>query len=395
METFPIPAVPPPSSRATIRNRHGRPDEQRGPADEAARVTTTPEPPGRAPLTGNGAARVTIVDVAEHLGLSIATVSRAINRRPGVAARTIERVDAAVAELGFSPRIAARQLQGVHSRAISLLFPADSTSVEAYDLDFVLGAATATGERDHFFNLHLEQLGPDELLGMYRSGLVDGVVLMQVQLEDWRAELLTEHGLPFTLVGRTRDPDGMSFVDVDFDTAVTMAVDHLAAIGHTTIGLLGRPASQVRTGLGSAVRFESAFREATAARGLTPVVAASDLDRTSAVQALRRVLAHDPAPTAVIATHAQGAAATARLAREEGWTIPDRLSLIAIGTDRVLELLDPVPSTVSFPASDLGYRAASMLIERIEAERAGAPLAPEHLLLPAELTLRGTTGPPR
>lgn len=364
------------------------------PDDEAMPVTTTPDSPGVPVEPAGGNARVTIVDVAEHLGLSIATVSRAINRRPGVAAGTIERVDTAVRELGFSPRVAARQLQGVHSRAISLLFPADTTSVEAYDLDFVLGAATATGERDYFFNLHLELLSPDDLLAMYRSGLVDGVVLMQVQLDDWRAELLTEHGLPFTLVGRTRDARDCSYVDVDFDTAVTIAVDHLADIGHTTLGLLGRPASQVRAGLGSAVRFETSFLAACERRQVHPVVAASDLDRTSATQALRRVLRHQPSPTAVIATHAQGAAAIYRLAREDDRSIPEELSLIAIGTDRVLELLDPVPSTVSFPAADLGYRAASMLIERIEAARSGTPLEPEHLLLPAELTLRGTTCPP-
>ncbi|MFP4310496.1 MAG: LacI family DNA-binding transcriptional regulator [Nitriliruptoraceae bacterium] len=332
--------------------------------------------------------------MAEHLGLSIATVSRAINRRPGVAERTIERVEAAVRELGFSPRLAARQLQGVQSRSISLLFPTDGASVEAYDLDFVLGAATATGERDYFFNLHLEQLGPDDLLRMYRSGLVDGVVLLQVTLEDWRVDLLQEHSLPFTMVGRTRDPEPTTYVDVDFDRAVGIAVDHLASLGHRTVGLLGRPSSQVRAGLGSAVRFETAFLAACDASDVVPLLVPSGLDRTSAAQALQRLHANDPAPTALITTHGQGTAAALRWARERGLGIPTDLSLIAIGTDRLLDLLDPVPSMVAFPASDLGYRAAAMLIERIEDGRSSGPLPPEHLLLPVELTLRGTTAPP-
>lgn len=361
-------------------------------------ITTSTEPRNTAsPEAADGPSapgRVTIVDVAEHLGLSIATVSRAMNRRSGVAEQTVQRVEAAVRELGFSPRAAARQLQGVRSRSISLLFPADDASVEAYDLDFVLGAATATGERDYFFNLHLERLEPDDLLHMYRSGLVDGVVLLQVLLDDWRVDLLREHGLPFTTAGRTRDPDGTTFVDVDFDRAVTVAVEHLASLGHDVVGLLGRPSSQVRAGLGSAVRFETAFTAACERSGVVPVVAPSGMDRTSAAQALQRLFAHRPAPTALLTTHGQGTAAALRWARERELVVPQDLSVIAIGPDRLLELLDPVPSMVAFPASELGYRAASMLIERIESGRSGRPLAPEHLLLPVELTLRGTTAPP-
>ncbi|MCC5949260.1 MAG: LacI family DNA-binding transcriptional regulator [Nitriliruptoraceae bacterium] len=336
--------------------------------------------------------RPTIVDVAEYLGLSIATVSRAINDRPGVAASTRARVHEAVTELGFSPQISARRLQGRRARSISLLFPTESATVEAYDLDFVVGAAQATGERDFFFNLHLEQLGPEDLLTMYRSGLVDGVVLMQVGLRDWRAELLAEHGLPFAMIGRTEDPGGAAYIDFDFDGAITLAVEHLASLGHRRVGMVGRPPRQVRAQLGSAVRLETAFHHVCASAGLAATNVGSDLDRTSSYHAVERLL-DDSAPTAIVTTHAQAAAAAVRVARARGISIPEELSIVAIGVDRVLEFLDPAPSALVFPAADLGYRAAGLVIDLVDTDVATSP-TPQQLLLPAELTLRNTTANP-
>ena len=67
------------------------------------------------------------------------------------------------------------------------------------------------------------------------QGLVDGLVLMEVQMEDQRVQMLTEHKMPFTLIGRTRDHAGLYCVDIDFDTSIELAIEHLVALGHRRI----------------------------------------------------------------------------------------------------------------------------------------------------------------
>ena len=74
-----------------------------------------------------------------------------------------------------------------------------------------------------------------ELLG---QGLVDGVVLMEVQLDDPRVDVLRETGTPFALIGRTTELEGLSHVDIDFDTTVQDAIGHLYDLGHRELMLV-------------------------------------------------------------------------------------------------------------------------------------------------------------
>src|SRR5262249_54590296 len=131
----------------------------------------------------------TIADVARAAGVSISTVSRILNGRQDVAASTRERVQRVIEEMGYTPHAQAQGLRAGKTRNIALLFPMKYPGEPLYnslELDFVLGAAAAAGERGYFFNLLPMPVTPESLLALFRGGQVDGAVLMQIHAQDWR-----------------------------------------------------------------------------------------------------------------------------------------------------------------------------------------------------------------
>ena len=161
--------------------------------------------------------------------MSVSTVSRVINGRADVSAATRARVVEAIGRLSFAPQVTAQRLAGRRSHTIAMLFPSSYAQRSNHDLDFVLGAAEATSGRDYFFNVATDPLDEPRMRQMFRSGLVEGAILMQITVKDWRVELATREQLPCVLIGRTDTDHPLSWVDFDFEGAVGTMIDHLVA----------------------------------------------------------------------------------------------------------------------------------------------------------------------
>src|ERR1700712_1728934 len=185
---------------------------------------------------------VRMQDVAERANVSIATVSFVVNGTKRVSETTRTRVETAMSELGFTRNAVARALASRRSRLIALLFPALDTRGNWSALEFVHGASAAAAERDHHLILWPVANDPIALREYLDGGLVDGVLAMEVQLEDPRVPVLESTGTPFVLIGRTSDTTGYAFADIDFESSTTAALEHLEGLGHRRIALvLERP----------------------------------------------------------------------------------------------------------------------------------------------------------
>lgn len=102
--------------------------------------------------------------------------------------------------------------------------------------------------------------------------MLDGAVLMEVQVEDGRVAALQEAGVPLVLIGRTGDTTGLSYVDIDFEQTVREAVDHLVGLGHRRIVYVNHSAATIAAGYRPAVRTRDAFVAAMADHGLAPIM---------------------------------------------------------------------------------------------------------------------------
>jgi LacI family transcriptional regulator len=328
--------------------------------------------------------RLTIRDVAERAGVSVATVSKVINRRHGVAAATYSRVMGVIEETGFQASLVAQSLRNHKTNVIGILV----ADLEPFSAELLKGAADSI--RGTGFELVVYSAGgrADEHAGWERrylsrlSGtLVDGAIVVTPTVVD------VTYGAPIVAVDPHTGTSDLPTIDADNLRGAELATEHLLALGHTRIAMLtGRPDLQ------SASLREQGFRQALTAAGIRPeerLIREGDYDRERSMPAARELLTAPDRPTALFAANDVSALAAMEVAAELGIRVPEDLSIV--GFDNIPESVLATPSltTVEQPIRDMGFEAVEMLIRLIR----GEPVSETHLTLPTRLVERNTTRP--
>ena len=335
---------------------------------------------------------VTMRDVAQRAGVSIATVSFLLNDTKPVTAATRARIEQAMVELGYRRNMVARALASRRTHIIAMAYPALEHRFGMSTAEFFTSAAEAARKED--YHLVLWPVGNDgvELRELLGQGLVDGVVLMEVQLDDPRVDVLQQAGTPFALIGRTTELEGLSHVDIDFDTTVEHAVKHLYDHGHREMALISGDLDDPRFhAYGPWVRTEDAYRRVAASYGL-PVVVLPCSDTTQAGKlAAERLLAEHPETTAVLVLNEYAALGVVAGLRRSGREIPADVSVLSLlMVPETAAMTDPELTMMRTPGPELGQLGTEALIRELE----GAdPLPPQ--LVPAKLFPGATVTAPK
>lgn len=238
---------------------------------------------------------VAMQDVARVANVSLSTVSYALSGVRPVSAATKARIAAAMEELKFQPNAMARGLASRRSRVIALLHPLAQSVYERTSADFIHSASLAARERGYEFVIW--PFGPEqatEARNLALQGSADGVLLMEIDTDDARVEALRDTGIPFTMIGRTDDCEGLPYVDIDFEQTMEAAVEHLTTLGHRNIGFLGRQAPRATGGYGPNVRSARSFVEAMDRRNLPRQVLYGDLNPEAGRMAVAEFFFRDP-----------------------------------------------------------------------------------------------------
>lgn len=332
-------------------------------------------------------------DVAAMAGVSEATVSYAISGKAPISEATRKRVFAAMEKLHYTPNLMAQGLAGRSSNLIAMLFPSQERGISNADLEYVLGAANAARELGyHLILWPTADRDVEEVIALGQAGLIDGVLLMEVRLDDERVSVLEGAGMSVGLIGRIRDEsDGVLFADRDFEGAVTDAVEYLTGLGHERIAFLNGSRQVVRLGYGAPVRAEESFKTSMRSHGLKPVNLYSPSTVEAGRTALQQLLARHPEITAVVAMNAEAVIGFMQETHRQGVAVPEQLSVVSIATpDSFASGTDPELTTISPPATEMGGAAARQLIARL----AGLELPPEPRLFRGELVVRGSSAAP-
>lgn len=336
---------------------------------------------------------ITIADVAKMAGVSVSTVSRILNGKQDVAAATRQRVQQVIEQLGYTPHAQAQRLRAGKTRNIALLFPLKSGNrpYNPLEMEFVVGAAAAAGERQYFFNLLTSAVTQQSLTSLYRSAHVDGVILMQIYRQDWRVDFLREQGYPFVMIGHCDDNTGLSYIDLDFESSVVVAFEHLVQLGHRDIGFIALPNAMREQGYGPAARAWDGYERALTTHQIAPYYRESDFDSQQIFEATLDLLDSSPNLTAIVTTHESSALSILRTLGVRGRNVPADFSIVALMTERIAELSAPQMTHIDFPSYQMGYKAVDMLIRRLEGELP----EPEQILVPPQLLIRNSTAPVR
>ena len=337
---------------------------------------------------GSEDTEITIAHVARAAGVSVSTVSRILNDKPDVAQATRQRVQQVIDELGYMPHAQAQRLAAGRSRTIALLYPMENRAFSHLELDFIVGAAAAAGEENFFFNLMTEPVTESRLRGLYRSAQVDGVILMQINLQDWRVDFLHQNKFPFIIIGRCADNTGLSYLDLDFEGAALTAIEHLAALGHQHVAFFNGSTTLRERKFGPTVRSLDGYRRADRMYEVNLSYREIEATVTDIFEVTLQVLEEHPQVTAIYATHNATSVGIFRALRHLGQRVPDDFSVITIATDQIAQLMTPPLTTIDFPTQQVGYQAAKMLIRKLKNE----PLEADQILLPPQIIVRQSTG---
>jgi DNA-binding LacI/PurR family transcriptional regulator/transposase len=361
-------------------------DHRRTPgSDEAPGETTANavhEPAGVVP---------TMADVAQRAGVSASTVSYALTGARPISEATRERIQWAMLDLGYTPNALARGLRGKRSRILAVLFPKGERAIDLGSMEYILGASDHAQQRG--YHLLLWTTGAEaleQLAGLARQKLVDGVLLMEVRLEDPRIEVLRRSQLTFTMLGRNEQPGGLDYIDTNFDQCARLAVEHLAGLGHRNLGFVHQNVAAIESGRGNAIRLRDSMVLAAREAGVKLTTLTCRRSIPGGRRAFAELIAADPRTTAVIAFNEQATPGLLTAAAESGRRIPHDFSFLAVDMPAQLALMTtPTVSTIGPGAAAMGKAAAEMLIRRIE----GGQPDPTQLLFDGELTVRASSGP--
>lgn len=333
--------------------------------------------------------RATIADVAHAAGVSKATVSRFFNHRERLLSDDIAaRVEAAIAQLGYTPSPMAQALSRGRSRLIGLIV-ADITN--PYSVAVLRGAEKACQDAGYLvmlFNMGNETGREREAIDALAGYQVDGFILNTLGRGAGVVDAVATHGKPAVLVDRRHAGMTADFVSLDNPGAMARICAHLLDNGWRELLYVTEPQQGVSTRRERAAAFGACVAaHPTALRG--EVFESAEGEDEALVQALRalRRRAGRSRRAAVVAGNAVITLRVAQAMSRLGWQFGQELGFLGFDDPEWASLIGPGLSTLAQPTDEIGRAAAGCLIERLHGLEGPA----REILLPGQLQVRGSS----
>lgn len=333
----------------------------------------------------------TLKDIAQHLGISVTTVSRALAGYEDVAAETRQRIEAAAAEFGYHPNLTARRLRKQRAEALGLILPQESLRVsDPFFSTLLCGIVERSAQYglELIVNTPLPDEPPDSVyLSYMRSNRVDGFILLRIHREDARTAFLLEHDFPFVAFGREDGPNPYPVVDEEGDLATRQIVDYLVSLGHRRIACITEPLN-----LAKSYRRLQGYLAGLAAHGIDAnpaYIVQGNFRQRSGQQCARQLLALPQRPTAIMAVNDLLALGAMSAVREAGLVVGQDVSVTGFDDIVLSEFADPPLTTAHQPAYEMG----ELLCDKLHAVINRLPLDELHHIITPSLVVRESTGP--
>jgi DNA-binding LacI/PurR family transcriptional regulator len=276
-------------------------------------------------------------------------------------------------------------------RALGLVFPPADDRYTGMQLEFIGRVAEAAQAYDYDILLTTgKEVEDSPFQRLLAGGRVDGLILMEIRMEDPRADHLTKLGFPYVTIGRPRREDSW-WVDLDWQGLGRDCVRHLAELGHRRIAFVNRSEEFVRIGYESAHRGLAGFERGVAELGLTGRAYFCGDDDAAGEACLERILREGPGTTAVVTINEAALGGMYRALTRAGRVVPRDFSVVHLAAGSWAERVTPPLTAANEPVDEICRVAVELMMEHLESPDA----PPRHVLLKTLLTLRSSTGPVR
>jgi DNA-binding LacI/PurR family transcriptional regulator len=319
-----------------------------------------------------------IRDLAARLGISIGTVSRALNGRPDVNPGTRQRVIDAARDIGYVPQQSGRSLRKGATHSVGLLWEIPSGR-EAYGEPFFLslfgGVQDVLARHDYDLVVMIDQpetaaAGGDPLARLRRivqRRQVDALILPWTRATDPRLDYLAGTSVPFVALGRSRSGGSHPWIDLDFEAAAGVATGRLLRAGHRRIAL-GVPADSLM----QKTFFVAGYAQALASAGIVfdqRLVAEGAATPSGGYEIAVDLLQLEPRPSAIVAIDSSMAVGIYRRLAESGLRCGQDVAIIGGVHDTPMTgFLVPALTCFSLDTAALGRRLAEVLLTRLRRE---------------------------
>ena len=333
----------------------------------------------------------TLRDVAQMAGVHPATASRALNpqTRPLVNADTARKVLRAAESLGYQPNPIARSLKTARSSTVGLIIPDLTNPLFPPIVRGIEDVLTPVGYSAWIVNTDNDPAREETHVESLRSRQVEGLIIATARRDHPLLVRLHQMGVRMVLVNRRVDGLELPSVTADDAAGISMAVTHLAALGHTRIAHLAGP-QQTSTGVTRARAFRHAVRDLGLDDDPALIVECGYWSETEGAQGLRQLLDAGTTCTAIVAGNDLIALGCYDVFAERGMRCPDDMSVVGFNEMPFLDKMNPPLTTVSIPHYELGSEAARLLLDTID----DPDRLPRSVLLAPSLVVRASTAPP-
>lgn len=316
---------------------------------------------------------VTLQDLADRLGISVATVSRALNDHPKVSATTRRRVAAAARTLRYQPNLVARALRNDRTMLVGLVVP-DVRSAFFAEAATVLQSVLE--EHGYRVILCISHEDPNIERGYLLSLLelrVDGIVHVPCTADG--AAFIRDVDSSVPVVELYRHTGGSIFdaVAADDRDGITQLMRHLIGLGHRRVAMIVGPES-LTTSRERVAGFEEAAAELD-----QPIVQYGEYSQKWGYDSVRRLVSEPSRPTAIIAASNQLVSGALRALIDSGLDVPSDMSVVGFDDPEWYSLCRPAITTYQPPLYQMGVVAAQLLIRRMSAPAGSSDQHPSTL----------------
>ena len=338
---------------------------------------------------------MSIVMLARDLGLSISTVSRALNGYDDVSPATKQRILKRAREIGYRPNPGARRLKSGKSSLVGVILPSTGDGHHFVDsvASSLLGGVEAELENGGHSLIATMQTRNDPVreTALYENfingGWVDALMIVRTRVNDSRIELARNARIPFVVYGRTQSDEPYAWVDTDNEKAFYLLTLRQIEFGHSHISLLNGPLEYNFARLR-----EKGYTKALAKHRIAPdplLMLNGDLSESSGYALCRSLLMSSRPPTAIVcATDAMAVGAIAAC-RERGIAVGKQMSIVGYGNSSASAFSSPPLTTIDHAVFENGRHIGQSLLRLIRGEAKPQDI---HYLEPVVLVARESDG---
>ncbi|HWZ30957.1 MAG TPA: LacI family DNA-binding transcriptional regulator [Bryobacteraceae bacterium] len=326
-------------------------------------------------------------DIAQDLGVSLMTVSKALRSHSDISEETRRRVLKRMRELNYQPDWIARSMVTGRTFLVGLVLP---DLMHSFFAEVAMGVARKLQPLGYQVVIANTEEDPDieqRNLQVLTARKVDGLIIASAQRhrDPDLFKALERGGTPYVLIDRMVAGVDANYVGVKDEDVGAIATEHLIAQGARRIAHIRGPA--VSTGRGRM----RGYRRALERRGLKirpEYIVSGEWGDLGGYQAMIQLLKLNPRPDAVFCYNDPVAAGAIKAALEAGLKVPEEIAIIGAGNVHYSDLLRVPLSTVDQSSTLIGERAAEILAECMDAKK---PLKPKRILIPPRLVIRDSS----